>query len=48
MDLVDFLLKTIMEIVAWIFGAILKHIMAIIGGIFSFIVGLFKGDKSDE
>lgn len=47
MDIVDFLLKTIMDIFAWIFGAIVKLIMALVSGLFSFIVGLFKGDKSE-
>lgn len=48
MDLIDFLFKTILEAVAWVFGLIIKLIMGLISGIFSAIGNLFKGDSSGD
>lgn len=48
MDIIDFLFKTIFEIIGWVLGWIVKLLMLIVAGLFNAIVGLFKGSSSDE
>ena len=45
-DIIDVMFSWIISLFGWILGGIVKLLMAIIGGIFKGIVGLFK--KNDE
>lgn len=47
-DLVDFLMKTVFQLFAWIFKIIFKFIWIIISAIFNGIVSLFKKDSASE
>lgn len=42
MDIIDFLLKTVFEIVGWIFMVLINLILAIFKGIFNLIGDLFN------
>lgn len=44
-DIIDFLFSSIVSLVGWILGGIVKLAMALIGGLFSVIFGLFKKDN---
>ncbi|MDE6857199.1 MAG: hypothetical protein K2J33_00455 [Alistipes sp.] len=48
MDIVDFLLKTLFQLVGWIFGLFVKLIIAIIGGLFNLVVSAFKGSDNSQ
>lgn len=48
MDIVDFLLKTLFELVGWLFGLFVKLVTAIIGGIFNLVVSAFKGSDNTQ
>ncbi len=44
-DIIDFLFSSIVSLVGWILGGIVKLAMALISGLFSVIFGLFKKDN---
>ena len=48
MDIVDFLLKTLFELVGWLFRLFVKLIIAIIGGLFNLVVSAFKGSDNSQ
>lgn len=47
-DIIDFLMKTLLQLFSWIFLGIFKLIMIIVSAIFKGIVSLFKKDSAPE
>lgn len=47
-DIIDFLMKTVLQLFSWIFLGIFKLIMIIVSAIFKGIVSLFKKDSVTE
>lgn len=46
MDIIDFLLKTVFEFFGWIFGLIVKLVIAIIGGLCNLVISVFSGKEN--
>ncbi len=47
-DIIDFLMKTVLQLFSWIFLGIFKLILIIVSAIFKGIVSLFKKDSATE
>lgn len=47
-DIIDFLMKTVLQLFSWIFLGIFKLILIIVSAIFKGIVSLFKKDSASE
>ncbi len=47
-DIIDVMFGWIVSLFGWILGLIVKLVMAVIGGIFGFIIGLFKKNNNSE
>jgi len=47
-DIIDVMFGWIVSLFGWILGLIVKLVMAVIGGIFGFIIGLFKKNKEEK
>lgn len=47
-DIIDVMFGWIISLFGWIFGLVVKLVMAIIGGAFHLIIGLFKKNENTE
>lgn len=47
-DIIDVMFGWIVSFFGWLLGLVVKLIIAIIGGIFTFIIGLFKKKPASE